>query len=116
MSVAADRKRIWAMLTKIDGAPSSHFKNSQLLADWWQTFYTNSTEHTFLFTQDNYDRVCLVLERIRFDTEYNTPDGLSREDCRQTLNIFCSLLPGTSQQVALGLRNLARMRACLDNI
>jgi ribosomal protein L30/L7E len=116
MSEEEDHKVIWEMLTTID---SYVMYLSTLQRQWWQQFYTRHTQHDFEITEANNDKVCLTLTNLRY--EYRTsdppnPPGLSIDDCRHTLNIFCSLRPDITQTVALGLRRLARMRACLDNI
>ncbi len=119
MSEAADRELIWAMLTKMDQYVHTYLSQPQ--RQWWQKFYTRHTQHDFEITQDTYDRVDLALTNIRYEYKKLValpadPPGLSTADCKHTLNIFCSLRPDITPTVALGLRQLALMRACLDNI
>jgi hypothetical protein len=74
-------------------------KLSPELQAWWGRFWafmSDRTEETFAITQDNYDRVCLALENLRYYYSENgrtCPPSLTVDRCKQALDIFSRSLP-----------------------
>ncbi len=81
-------------------------KLSPVLQAWWKGFWgdgSDRTEETFAFTQDNYDRVCLALENLRYYYRENgqtCPEELTVDRCKQALDIFSNSLRGAAEAIA----------------
>jgi hypothetical protein len=81
----------WLVFRMLNDINTYQDKLSSELQAWWGRFYPNTTEYTFAFTQYNYDRVCLALERLRYyysQKGQKCPPSLAVDQCKQALDIF----------------------------